>query len=193
VTTDTEVKCACCKDLGFVQGSGIFEKVICRACGPRINFDVKTWLRKRRDDGLLSGRDYVQSIVHVLFEERRRPVHVTLCADCVGAGHVWHDRRSPMGLQRFKSVCPKCDGRGYAEDLCTLDPDRDWSGSKWRHRNGQVYEIVFLVNLPGDDRYPLTVVYQNIDNGTRWVRRADDWHRSFTGPLVQKTRWELPE
>lgn len=37
-----------------------------------------------------------------------------------------------------------------------------------------------IVNLPDEERYPKMVVYQNWRNGTRWARRFDDWHRSFT-------------
>mgnify|MGYP000037034177 CR=1 FL=1 len=52
--------------------------------------------------------------------------------------------------------------------------------SRWAHRNGIVYKVVALTNLPNDERYPLTVVYQNEQTGSLWSRRADDWHRSFT-------------
>lgn len=37
-----------------------------------------------------------------------------------------------------------------------------------------------MANLPDEEKYPLTVVYRNIINGTVWARRADDWLRSFT-------------
>lgn len=53
-------------------------------------------------------------------------------------------------------------------------------GTLWRHRNGNIYEVVHVVNLPDDERYPKTVVYRNVSNRTMWARRFDDWHRSFT-------------
>ena len=59
--------------------------------------------------------------------------------------------------------------------------------SIWRHRNGNEYRVIGITNLPGDEKYPTTVVYQNVKNGTLWSRRADDWHRSFT--LVPSLAW----
>lgn len=52
--------------------------------------------------------------------------------------------------------------------------------SYWYHRNGNLYKVVAITNLPNDERYPTTIVYQNDGNGTLWSRRADDWARSFT-------------
>jgi hypothetical protein len=37
-----------------------------------------------------------------------------------------------------------------------------------------------LANLPNEERYPLTVVYQTVANGNVWTRPLSDWHRSFT-------------
>lgn len=53
-------------------------------------------------------------------------------------------------------------------------------GTLWKHRNGNLYCIVAVANLPDEERYPKTVVYKNVKNGTVWARRYDDWHRSFT-------------
>lgn len=53
-------------------------------------------------------------------------------------------------------------------------------GTVWRHRNGNLYRVEFLTNLPDDPKYPKTVVYRNVNNDTLWSRRYDDWHRSFT-------------
>jgi hypothetical protein len=52
----------------------------------------------------------------------------------------------------------------------------------WKHHNGNLYRVLFLTNITEEpeERYPLTVVYENVNNGTRWSRRADDWHRSMT-------------
>lgn len=52
--------------------------------------------------------------------------------------------------------------------------------SRWRHRNGNIYKVICVTNLPDEDRYPKTVVYVNETNHTLWSRRYDDWHRSFT-------------
>ena len=50
----------------------------------------------------------------------------------------------------------------------------------WRHRNGNEYRILHIANLLDEERYPKTIVYQNVNNSTVWARRFDDWHRSFT-------------
>ena len=52
-------------------------------------------------------------------------------------------------------------------------------GSRWQHRNGNVYTVLYITNKPDELRYPKTVVYQG-DNGEVWSRRADDWARSMT-------------
>ena len=65
-------------------------------------------------------------------------------------------------------------------------------GTNWVHRNGTVYEVVLLANLPNEDRYPLTVVYRG-PNGALWARRADDWHRSMTSVSeVKEVTLRLP-
>jgi hypothetical protein len=52
-------------------------------------------------------------------------------------------------------------------------------GTKWTHRNGNVYTVVGVADMPDDTRYPTTIVYLR-SNGLMWSRRADDWHRSMT-------------
>lgn len=55
------------------------------------------------------------------------------------------------------------------------------AGTIWRHLNGNLYKVLMIANSElRNDNYPVTVVYQNVDNGTVWCRRADDWHRSMT-------------
>jgi len=53
--------------------------------------------------------------------------------------------------------------------------------SLWWHTNGNQYVVLHVANvayrLPG---YPVTVVYQNCENGTVWARALADWERSFT-------------
>jgi len=54
------------------------------------------------------------------------------------------------------------------------------SGSKWVHRNGLVYTVLFLTNI--DTQHPhhaITVVYVG-PNGKLWSRPLDDWYRSMT-------------
>lgn len=54
--------------------------------------------------------------------------------------------------------------------------------SLWIHtKSNQIYRVLFLTNTESDnqERYPTSVSYQNIQNGKRYSRRADDWHRSF--------------
>jgi hypothetical protein len=58
------------------------------------------------------------------------------------------------------------------------------AGSVWTHRNGNIYQVLMITNLPDEERYPKTVVYQNLANQTLWSRRFDDWLRSFT-PYVK--------
>lgn len=53
-------------------------------------------------------------------------------------------------------------------------------GSRWMHRNGTVYIVLFLTNTHSTDyrRYPPVVVYRG-ENGKRWSRPAADWDRSM--------------
>lgn len=56
-------------------------------------------------------------------------------------------------------------------------------GTLWRHRNGTLYEVMFLTNelSENQDRYPVTVVYRTARWPERvWSRPASDWHRSMT-------------
>lgn len=53
--------------------------------------------------------------------------------------------------------------------------------SKWVHTNGNEYEVITIANSETmTDRYPVTVIYRNVDNGTIWSRSLNDWHRSMT-------------
>ena len=57
---------------------------------------------------------------------------------------------------------------------------RPEEGSYWRHRNGALYEVLFIANEPDDDRYPETVVYRSVASLKIWARPLSDWHRSMT-------------
>jgi len=65
----------------------------------------------------------------------------------------------------------------------------------WAHRNGQVYQVRAITNVGTSrpEQYPVTVVYQNVNNRTMWSRRADDWHRSFRQVGLRQTRWASDE
>lgn len=55
-------------------------------------------------------------------------------------------------------------------------------GSLWQHTNGNQYKVIALANTRTErpEEYPVTVVYENINNGAVWCRKATDWHRSMT-------------
>lgn len=54
-------------------------------------------------------------------------------------------------------------------------------GTKWRHTGGAEYEVVGYANLDSTNaKYPVTVIYQGIENRKTWARPAHDWDRSFT-------------
>jgi hypothetical protein len=54
-------------------------------------------------------------------------------------------------------------------------------GTRWAHKNGNVYEVVMLSNLGSADpkRYPVYITYKGA-NGLVWTRALHDWHRSMT-------------
>lgn len=54
--------------------------------------------------------------------------------------------------------------------------------SLYRHTNGGVYRITGYANQETQkpDQYPVTIIYQNVVNGTTWCRPASEWARSFT-------------
>lgn len=54
------------------------------------------------------------------------------------------------------------------------------TGQVWQHRNGNQYKVLMVVNLLDEERYPKTVVYENLKNGSQWSRPHSDWRRSFT-------------
>ena len=55
------------------------------------------------------------------------------------------------------------------------------SGQLWRHHSGRVYRVECVTNTAHlNEKFPPTVVYVNVRNGTEWSRPLSDWHRSFT-------------
>ncbi len=60
-----------------------------------------------------------------------------------------------------------------------LTPQVPQVGSKWRHYNGNEYEVVLIANLHSiKDEYPITLVYRGA-NLRVWSRPLSDWHRSM--------------
>ncbi len=60
-------------------------------------------------------------------------------------------------------------------------------GTKWMHRNGIIYEVTAIANVPPLFGHKPSVVYRG-PNGKWWTRPLSDWHRSFVplpnnGPL----------
>lgn len=55
-------------------------------------------------------------------------------------------------------------------------------GSRWRHYNGNEYEVVMLTNehSTNQEKYPTTVVHRGDYNGRVWSRPLPDWHWSMT-------------
>lgn len=52
-------------------------------------------------------------------------------------------------------------------------------GTWWRHRNGNMYLVLFFMNEGNMYQYPEQIAYQG-ENGKFWCRLASDWHRSMT-------------
>lgn len=56
-------------------------------------------------------------------------------------------------------------------------------GSIWRHRRGDLYEVLLLANEYGGDdpeKWPVFVVYRSLGLQQVWARRLDEWRGSFT-------------
>jgi hypothetical protein len=55
-------------------------------------------------------------------------------------------------------------------------------GSVWSHKNGNHYAVILISNAESErqDKYPTTVVYQNVENGKVYNRKLSDWHRSMS-------------
>lgn len=55
-------------------------------------------------------------------------------------------------------------------------------GTIWQHYNGQQYLVLMIANemSTNPDKYPPSVVYQNVVTLTVWCRPVSDWARSLT-------------
>src|SRR5690554_2171786 len=68
-------------------------------------------------------------------------------------------------------------------------------GKKYKHRNANIYTVLYLTNTFGGKGgpmerlkdHPIDVVYQG-DNGYVWSRRLSDWNRSFTEVLSEEEK-----
>lgn len=50
----------------------------------------------------------------------------------------------------------------------------------WKHHSGRMYRVLMVTNTTHpSEKFPPTVVYTNVINGTMWSRPLSDWHRSF--------------
>jgi hypothetical protein len=54
-------------------------------------------------------------------------------------------------------------------------------GSEWVHDNGIHYGVIghTNVNTRYPEKHPITIIYENIDNGSIWSRPLSDWHQSM--------------
>lgn len=60
------------------------------------------------------------------------------------------------------------------------------TGSKYRHRNGNLYEVLMIANANSDRaEYPITVVYRG-NNGNIWAKTLADFNEKMTLEVNQK-------
>lgn len=54
-------------------------------------------------------------------------------------------------------------------------------GKKYQHHSGRVYEVTGFANQHTEypDKFPVMILYRNIDNGTEWARALDEWLLKF--------------
>lgn len=53
--------------------------------------------------------------------------------------------------------------------------------SEWTHRNGNSYRVLMIANEGSEkEDYPVTVIYQGLQNGKIWSRPLSDWYRSMS-------------
>ncbi|MEL4071706.1 hypothetical protein WKW50_16295 [Ochrobactrum sp. GPK 3] len=90
-----------------------------------------------------------------------------------------------MGVQ-FKRIEDEHESSATALEslhLCKPAPTpMPTPGSVWSHKNGNHYAVILISNAESErqDKYPTTVVYQNVENGKVYNRKLSDWHRSMS-------------
>lgn len=68
-------------------------------------------------------------------------------------------------------------GDGFSKNELTVKPY-----TLWQHKSGKTYVVKQLVNQHTTDfkRYPVMVVYIDVETEYTWCRPLSDWHRSMT-------------
>lgn len=85
----------------------------------------------------------------------------------------WHEKRYDFEM-RHES--PVWDGKGFPP-----------VGATCEHHSGRLYRVEGYTNenTTRPEQYPITIIYQNVDNGALWSRPAAEWFRSFR-PIKSK-------
>lgn len=56
-------------------------------------------------------------------------------------------------------------------------------GTYWRHHKGYLYKVIMIANRAAGKekqyKFPLTVVYKDMETGRVWARLFSEWHKSF--------------
>jgi hypothetical protein len=74
------------------------------------------------------------------------------------------------------------DEAAPVEDFSAEGIEQPAWGSRWRHHNGNEYEVTMITNLDTKDasKYPTTIVYVNVLNGKAYSRPLSRWYASMT-------------
>lgn len=77
---------------------------------------------------------------------------------------------SHTGVYRIERVRYPAHGESHPE-----------VGSLHEHHSGRIYKVIGYANeaTSRPEEYPVTIVYQNTENGMVWCRPLYDWSRSF--------------
>jgi len=64
-----------------------------------------------------------------------------------------------------------------------IDINNFMTGKQYKHRNGNIYTVLFLTNIHTSieliESHPVDVIYIG-QNGRLWSKRLSDWNKSFT-------------
>lgn len=107
----------------------------------------------------------------------KQPVNAIMCRDCGATKRgdsPWEAHNQHTGKLEFKRVGDLLREEDEAQ------PIKPWS--LWRHTNGNLYRALMMANIHTErpDQYPVTVVYEGVENGKIWSRPLSEWHRSMT-------------
>jgi len=86
-----------------------------------------------------------------------------------------------LEIQRLRDALRSAESELGQRDEPPAGSEFPAPGTRWSHKNGNVYEVVMLSNLGSSDvqRYPVYITYKGA-NGLVWTRALHDWHRSMT-------------